>query len=204
MTFGGGGSGAPNGFDATFPWTTLDDTQLDVILRATQQRERGTVLAAPRLTLFSGQQATVDVGEEVPYAGEGTAPATRPAEGLPAITVLPDGYLFLEIQPAVSSDRRFVTMTLKPTVALIPLRLDLGDVPKGETQQRPAQTQVILRDDQTVVLGGLTRKPEEVQEKIPALGDIPLLGRLFTSRGERRKKTELLILVTPTVTLEQE
>jgi general secretion pathway protein D len=66
------------------------------------------------------------------------------------------------------------------------------------TNQRKIQTAVVVHDGETIVLGGLTKETDTQQiDKIPFLGDIPLLGRLFQTRAKQRVKQELLIIMTP-------
>jgi general secretion pathway protein D len=118
--------------------------------------------------------------------------------------------VLLTVLPDVSPEGQMITLTMMPQVVDPPTWKNYGSLytaPDGTTQQltmeqpffhtRTLQTTVALYNGATVVMGGMiTENRTEVDDKIPLLGDIPIIGRLFRSRYETSEKHNLLIFVT--------
>ena len=166
--------------------------------------QRGEVVSSPRILAMNNTDAYIDVYEEIPqfYPERGTDIAGNIiitwTEGEP-VTFGTDLY----VRPRINSDNS-VTMFLSPMFTELGQRVTPGS---GDfafttygTVDRSFSTMVRVRDGQTVVLGGLTRRREDDQRfKVPGLGDIPIIGGLFQGRARRTENSELLWFVTPRV-----
>lgn len=118
----------------------------------------------------------------------------------------------LDVIPHVSADGYTVQLNLIPTVTEFlgydpnPYRAQVGtlqnqpDYPLPHFRVRQVTTSAIVWDGQTIMMGGLiSEKVQRVKDKVPVLGDVPLLGRLFRSEGSASQKRNLVIFVTPTI-----
>ncbi len=153
------------------------------------------VLANPKIATLNGREASILIGERIPFqvtgtvfAGGGAAPVTtvqREEVGIKLrITPLinPDGYITTQISPEVSTVSEF--------------RGQNNDLPVVSTRQ--ASTTIRLKDGSTAILGGLlSENKTNAVTKVPLLGDIPGLGYLFQHRVTQTDKTDLVIEVTP-------
>jgi type II secretory pathway component GspD/PulD (secretin) len=154
------------------------------------QKGKGRVLADPRITTLSGRTASIRAGDTISIltttAGNaGTIATTQVQSFQTGVT--------LDITPVVSPDGG-VTVWLHPVVnSLIGTN---GGVPEIST--RDTQTTVHLHDDETLVIGGLIQENEtRTTTKLPLLGDLPLLGRVFRNDNVQGQRNELIIVVTP-------
>jgi pilus assembly protein CpaC len=173
------------------------DLNLAATIQALEQKSLVQVLAEPNVLAINGKQASFLAGGEFPYpvlqgssTGSGTAAITVQFREfgvrlnfIPNIT--PRGTILLDVAPEVSALDFSQGLTLQGfTIPAI--------------TSRKVRTEVELRPGQSFAIGGLLdRQLTETLEKIPLLGDIPLLGKLFHSRSINRQNTELLVIVTP-------
>ena len=172
-------------------------TALDLLVRNGNAR----VLANPKIATLNGHEASILIGERIPFvvtgtvfAGGGAAPVQtvqREEVGVKLrITphINPDGYITTEITPEVSSVTDFKGAN--------------NDLPVVSTRQ--ATTTVRLKDGNSVVIGGLLSEQKNTQvTKVPLLGDIPFLGLLFRHQVTQLEKSDLVIEVTPHIMPEQ-
>jgi pilus assembly protein CpaC len=172
--------GGPGRFDVSFDAGPLS---IDASLRALESRNAVRFLAEPTLTALSGQPADFLVGGQFPIQ-------TRdPATGI-VTTEFKDFGVKLGFTPAVRSDG-IIGLTVSTEVSEIVSAL-------GQLTVRRANTTVELPTGTTLAIGGLLQDTVRQQiNKMPGLGDIPILGALFRSRDFIQRKTELVILVTP-------
>jgi len=138
--------------------------------------------------------ADTAVGQKTTTTGEGAgATATQEAERMTTGTSLtvvpqvnPDGYITMTIEPSVTRAVASGTFTGNPVFL--------------DPETRSAKTTVMIKDGQTVVIGGLiTRDVTRVNRKVPILGDIPLLGLAFRHKSDQEETKELIIFLTPHV-----
>ena len=152
---------------------------------------RGRVLADPRITTLSGRTATIRAGDTLSIltttAGNaGTIATTQVQSFQTGVT--------LDITPLVDAEGG-ITVALHPVVNSL-LGLSAAGVPEIST--RDTQTTVHLRDNETLVIGGLIQENEtRTNTKIPLLGDVPLIGRAFRNEQRTSSRNELIIVVTP-------
>ncbi len=162
---------------------------LGVQLNLLIQKGNARVLADPRITTLSGRTATIHAGDSIGIltttgGGVGTATTTQ-------LQTFQTG-VNLDITPLVAGDD--VTVSLHPVVNS--LSGILNGVPQIST--RDAQTTVHLRNDQTLVIGGLIQESvTRTEQKIPIVGDLPGVGHLFRNQQVSSTRNELVIVVTP-------
>ncbi len=175
-------------------------TYLEVTLRAIIQERKGRVLACPRVAVMNGQEADIFVGQERYFSllsGQASNPYYR-LESIKAgvtlkvrVQIGDNGYMVLQLEPEVSD---VATETNRDTV-------NNGDPHVNSAlpvvTRRRAKTTISVRDGQTVVIGGLLREHHRsVVEKVPLLGDIPVVGAAFRNVNQRKEQQEVVILIT--------
>jgi type II secretory pathway component GspD/PulD (secretin) len=218
------GVGTGIGHDVTTPSMSvggsafLDDIQVDFLVQATQASASTRTLIAPRLTLFNGMEANIQNGNLLNYISELTfVPGTGGAAG----STVSGGYTAtietlqllttLDVIAVVSADRRYVTMQLTPSIQSLnsmtnfPLGNNGDFVQLPDVQVSAISTIVTVPDGGTLLLGG-QRNMEEIEREsgTPGLDKIPVLNRLFSSRGKIREEKTLLILVRPKIIIPRE
>jgi pilus assembly protein CpaC len=149
-------------------------------------------LAEPNLIARSGQKASFLAGGEVPIPvageeGQITVDYKKFGVGLDFTpTVLADGLISLEIAPEVSSIDKSASVALGNGISV-----------PGFVVRR-AQTSIDLKNGQSFMMAGLLQTENDmIQERVPGLGKLPVLGALFSSRAYQRRETDLVIIVTP-------
>jgi type IV pilus assembly protein PilQ len=177
-----------------------DNMNIDAILRASQEDVRAKLLANPRIMVLDNQQAEIKIVEEIPYqeltetSAGGSIGTTQFRDVGVELRVTPhltrDGLIRLQLNPKFSARTGDVLLnTGNPNVP-----------PQPIISTRETTTTALIHNGQTVVIGGL-KKQEVLQQvnKIPLLGDLPLLGGLFRFEGEKTINSELVIFITPYV-----
>ncbi len=169
-----------------------DDVILQMELNALESQGRGEIVSQPKVITGDKQEAVIKSGSEVPYQESS-------ANGETTIS-FKEAVLKLQVTPSITPDDRII-MTLEIN------QDSIGDlVPSGNGGVVPTidttelTTQVLVGNGETVVLGGVFRTVDvESESKVPVLGDIPYLGRLFTNTSVTQEKTETLIFITPRI-----
>jgi len=202
-----GGVGLTDMGGMTFQMAFVDNPEVNAILRAVRKRERATLLTAPRITVHNTQRGHVSILNEVAYIRDfDTNTATGVAVADPIVDVIRDG-IVLDVRPTISSDRRYITLELRPTLATL-LRpiptfttsLGVGTPVAIQTPQLTLQrirTTVTVPDGGSFVIGGLRQMSEtQVESGIPFISDLPLIGSLFTRRGKNVVRQDIIIVVS--------
>jgi type IV pilus assembly protein PilQ len=184
---------APNQNATTIGLSFLTgDLLLDLELSALEAEGEGEVISTPRVVTANQAEAFIQQGVEIPYEQSTSSGATA--------VQFKEAVLELKVTPLITPDNR-VQMDLaikQDTVGEIYQTSRGGSVPSIDT--REMQTQVLVANGDTVVLGGIFQDETlSREEKVPWLGDVPGLGVLFRRRGNESKKRELLIFVTPSI-----
>ncbi len=166
------------------------DYLVDLELSALQVEGKGEVLSNPRVITADLKKATIVQGRQIPYT-------TISADGVK--TEFKDAFLKLEVIPQITPDDR-IRMELKVSKdeqgQLVPTSTGL----QPTIDKREVETEVLVNNGETVVLGGVfEHNKTKTNDKVPLLGDIPLLGYLFQRNGSISTKRELLIFVTPQI-----
>ena len=175
------------GYPMPIGYFTRSAITLNLKIQALITNNEAKVLASPRITTKSGEEANVMIGERYPIvyydprAGQYQVTYVDIGTNLNLkATVLPDGAVELALEPDISN------------------LLDLVNQQYPRTANRKAKAVMRVKDGDTMVLAGLLRENESINKtKIPLLGDIPLLGQLFKSEQRQKTKNEVVIMVTP-------
>lgn len=168
---------------------------VDLELTAMQAEGRGEIVSTPRVITANQKEARIEQGVEIPYQESASSGATT--------TQFKKAVLSLIVTPQITPDDNIIMdlRVSKDNVGDLVQSATGGTVPSIDT--RAVETQVLVNDGQTVVLGGIyeTERRETIN-KVPLLGDIPGLGVLFRSTQRVSNKAELLIFVTPRILTE--
>ena len=179
---------------------TLSTDDYTVLLEALDTVGVTNILSSPRITTLDNEEAKILVGSTEPYV---TTTTTTPATG--AVTTAEsvnfiDVGVKLYVTPTIHDDD-YITMKIKPEVSSVTRFVTTGNnntIPVVETSQ--AETTVMVKNGVTIVIGGLI-KDEKIDSvnKIPILGDLPILGAAFRNKNQLLRKTELVIFLTPQI-----
>jgi pilus assembly protein CpaC len=170
------------------------DLNLAVTIRALQQSNVLQILAEPNLLALNGREASFLAGGEFPF------PTVQSGVGLAAVTITFKEFgVRLKFTPNILSDGT-IRLKIAPEVSALDFTngLTVSGFAVPALSTRRAETEVELRDGQSFAIAGLIdNRLTENASKIPGLGDIPIIGKLFRSRSVNKSKTELLVMVTP-------
>ncbi|HYE62529.1 MAG TPA: hypothetical protein VD997_11095 [Phycisphaerales bacterium] len=200
----------------------LDDIQVDFLIKATQADRRTVALTAPRLTFTNGQTSNIYVATQIAFVSDLQPVVSESAVGFdPTVDAVTEGVRML-VEGTVSADRRYVTLNIDAAVAKVegfqntPISAVAGGqlVNSAATQsfiQRPTvtvtrvQTTVTVPDQGTILLGGQRLVTEqEVETGVPVLSKVPVLNRFFSNRITSKEEQTLLILLKPTILIQNE
>jgi general secretion pathway protein D len=175
----------------------LTVSNIAAIVNAVKTNDDFRILSTPQILTTDNEEARITVGENRPYQTRAT---TDQSGGTFESFEYRDIGKILKITPHVT-EGRLVRMNLSLEVTNIDrLSTALTSTTLPVTQKRTIDTTVIVKDSQTVVIGGLIDDSSTLnQTKVPILGDIPILGWLFRSTEETNSKTNLYIFLTPRV-----
>ncbi len=170
---------------------------IDAQLRAENEVIDAKLLANPRILVIDNEQATFDIVTEQPYV-EKTITSGSVTESVKFKNV----GVKLVVKPHVARDS-MLRLDIEPEFSVLVTRVTVSssDVPVIDT--RKVKTVALVKDGQAVVLGGLRKKETSQQvNKVPMLGDIPILGQLFRFEGEATVNTELVVFITPRIIMD--
>jgi len=184
-------------------WRALSSSgQVRALVNLFGKDSRVTILSTPRLIVKSGESASIDVGTEVPIiTSQATAP-DLPNTGnqssiLQSIQYRKTGVL-LELEAVVHSGQRVDLKLTQEVSEATPT--DTSEISSPSIFSRRLQTSLSLSDGESMLLGGLISSSRtDSKSKVPLLGDIPAVGRLFQNRRREGSRTEMLMLITPYV-----
>ena len=178
------------GSDLT-PGITASALNITAVLKALDKKGLLNILSTPNILTTDNKEAEINVGENVPFQGSSTLSTT----GTTTSVERKDIGINLKIKPQIS-EGDYIRMDINQEISAV--KDSKGQAIDLVTTKRSAKTSVVVKDKETVVIGGLIQDTEEeVISKVPLLGDIPLLGWLFKTKSKTRVKTNLMILLTP-------
>jgi type II secretion system protein D len=194
--------GFPYASAADFTLGTLDFSKFQMVLNFLRSRTNTKLVASPRIVTVNNQKAKINVGQVIPIATyeRDTTTGNWAITGWESQNV----GVNLEVTPQISPDGH-IKLQLKPEVSNIISYIGEGQNQRPITSSRTAETEVIVKDGETVVIGGLVKeKQSSTVNKVPFLGNLPFIGKLFTNKSlgsdaEPQEKTDLLIFVTATI-----
>ncbi len=189
----GGVTGSSPGFTAVF-----GSGDAKVALSALASVTDVKVISAPTLMVLDNKEGILQIGDQVPIARQSTASSETP--NAPVLTQVDyrDTGIILHVKPRIGDGGR----------VLLDISQEVSDVAETRTsgidsptiRQRKVKTSVALGDGQTLALGGLVQESDNrSRSEVPGLGRVPIVGNLFRSKGSRKGRTELLILIRPRV-----
>ncbi|MUJ26844.1 type IV pilus secretin PilQ [Aliivibrio fischeri] len=170
------------------------DLLLDLELSALQAESKAEIISSPRLITTNKKPAYIEQGTEIPYLEASSSGATSVS--------FKKAVLSLMVTPQITPDNRLVLdLTVTQDRPGQVVKTGTGEAVAIDTQR--IGTQVLVDNGETVVLGGIYQHSlSNSVEKVPVLGDLPLLGALFRRSSENIGKKELLIFVTPKVVIQ--
>ncbi len=198
---------APTISGNTYTYGTLSFTSFQAVFNFLRTRANTKIISNPRITVLNNQKATINVGREIPLPSFERNNTTGSFE-ISGFTYRKTGVI-LTVTPHINNANE-ILVDLKPEVSSQPA----GDVTifasSGSLTQIPnfsvttAETQVLIKSGETIAIGGLlTDQLSATENKVPILGDIPLVGKIFRSKreaqGESNEKVETIFFVTVTV-----
>jgi len=171
-----------------------------VLIQALSSSSAANLLSTPSIITLDNQESEIIVGQNVPFrTGESTVTGDGTTNPFTTIERRDVG-LSLKVTPTISADG-LVRLVVEQTTEDISTT-NVAGASDLITNKREIKTTVLADDGETVVLGGLIKDDYQVSKsKVPLLGDIPLLGRLFSSESETRVKRNLLVFLRPTIML---
>lgn len=196
-------------------WTYLGDLQLQMLLRAVSKAERVEVVTAPRLLVFNGARASLQVLNQFAYVQDYNVEiATASSIADPVIQVIQDGVV-LDVRPVVSADRRFVTLDLRPTVAVLTQPIEsfittlnvatTVEIQLPELEIQRLRTVASVPDGGTLLLGGLRLHTNQNNTAgVPILRNIPIVSLFFDRKANFIDNRKTLILLTANIVIPKE
>lgn len=181
----------------TFKFKGIEYLSIGALLRAVQTDADVNVLSTPNILTTDNQKAKIMVGENIPFVGSQTQSAATGGNTTFNIERKDVG-ISLEITPQITSDdnvRLEINQEISSVIATAGLNPNLVG---PSTSKRSASTTVVVKDRETMVIGGLIRdNVVSSTMKVPLLGDIPILGWFFKYKTTKVEKTNLMIFITP-------
>ncbi len=202
LTYPFGSSGAPERYNVNLPVSNpagsiavgiLSGAKLvDLELSAAEAETEAKDISSPRVITANQKEATITQGVEIPYQQSASSGATSIS--------FKNAVLQLKVTPQITPDNRIILDLDVRDDEVGQVVVESGGVNVPSIDTREVTTQVLVNDGQTVVLGGILQtKSSDVINKVPWLGDIPVLGHLFKNTNRTNNKDELLIFVTPKI-----
>jgi type IV pilus assembly protein PilQ len=194
---GGAGTGVSLAADKIFGALTLGRIANNYLVNATitaaASEGKAKVLSDPKITTLNNQAANINVTTQIPYVTSNVASTGVQTQTVSYVTT----GIQLTVTPSINADGR-ILLIINPNVSQPSVTASANTqtgAPAVDT--RNAQTSVLVRDGETIVIGGLISDSlQDTISKIPLLGDIPVLGWLFKKKTKIRTRNELLIFVT--------
>jgi general secretion pathway protein D len=179
-----------------FAGQSRDGTIFGVILNALKRDTGSNVLSTPSIMTLDNQPASILVGQEIPIT---TGESLGSANTNPFRTIeRKDVGVKLEVKPQINEGEA-IKLFIRQEVSSIagPISIQSSEL---VTNKRQVETTVQVNNGEIVVLGGLIEDDEQTSlDKVPLLGDIPVLGRLFQSETKSRRRTNLMVFLRPTI-----
>jgi general secretion pathway protein D len=183
--------------------STITVPAFGIALNALQANSAVDIVSTPTILTMDNEEAKIVVGRNIPFP----VSTGRDNNGQPIVSYQrEDVAITLKVTPQIN-ESNFVTLEIFQEVQEVEEDSQGLDASTAGfiTSKRSAETTVVVRDNQTVVIGGLIGTTEtEVETKVPILGDLPLLGMLFRGRHQSSRKTNMLIFLTPHIIEEPE
>ena len=174
----------------SFAFSVLSDSAfIDLELSALENNGQAEIVSQPKVITGDKQQATIMSGTEIPYQEASASGATT--------TAFKEAVLKLDVTPQITPDNRII-MDLVINQDSVGALNQASGIPTIDVTE--VMTKVLVQNGQTVVLGGIFQVEQvKGEDKVPFLGDIPVLGRMFKRDITSQEKRELLVFITPKI-----
>lgn len=184
-----------------------DDLQL--LIQLIDQMGKTNTLSSPRLTVLNKEEAQISVATRQPFVSQTVVQSVNSSTTADQVQFVDVG-VTLSVTPTITQDD-FIVMKIKPEISSAGTPVELQGVSQGSNTPftrtiipvvttQELETTVMVKSSTTLVIGGLIQDSEsKTIVKMPVLGNIPILGRAFSSKSIDASKTELVVFLTPTV-----
>lgn len=172
---------------------------LSALIQMLATDQKTNILSTPQVLASNNQQATIRVGEEIPVLKDVSFVKTDASVSGEIVKSYDYKTVAIElvVTPRINMEKDVALDVLLTIKNILGTNVDLN---APILASREAKTSVVVKDGQTIVIGGLMKDDNSVSDsKIPLLGDIPLVGWLFKKQGNTKEKTELMVFITPYV-----
>ncbi len=200
---------ATTGFDGTIAKTESttaglrlgwlsSSVDIDVLLKAQHEKVNAKLLANPRILVLDNETADMKIVSEIPYQEL----QESSLGGSIGATAFREVGVELQVTPHLAKRDEMIRLHIRPVFSVVTGEVQVAGIgvtyPQPVVDRREADTKLLVRNGQTVVLGGLRKRQATKQvNKVPLLGDLPILGGLFRFKGEDTVNSELLVFITP-------
>ncbi len=182
-----------------FRQSATGELTLGAIARALETDDNANILSMPNIITLDNEEARIIVGQNVPFiSGQFTTPASGGSATVNPFQTIErkDIGLSLRVKPQISEGGA-VRMAIYQETSNVQPKGDASDI---ITNKRSIETNVLIDDGEIIVLGGLIEDTiSDNEEKVPGLGDIPVVGNLFKYQKRGRTKTNLMVFLRPTI-----
>jgi general secretion pathway protein D len=181
-----------------------DDFSFSAVLRALQENIDANILSTPSLLTLDNEEASIIVGQNVPFkTGSYTSTGNATSVSSPFQTIQRNNVgLTLKVTPHINEGDSLV-LEISQEVSSLTGAASLVDAADVITNERKIESKVMADNGQIIVLGGLIKDDvQESAQKVPLLGDIPVVGRLFRSNSSKKTKTNLMVFLRPVIVRE--
>ena len=170
---------------------SVDGTDLNMLVNALETNTDAKTLANPKVLVLNGQQSRIQIGKRLGYFVT-TATQTSTLQDVQFLEV----GVVLDVTPTISDDGQ-VLLRVKPEVSNGAIN-PITTLPEKEATE--VETSVLLPDGHGIIIGGLIQETDiETQNKVPFLGDLWLIGRLFQRRTVQRERSEVIVVLVPRI-----
>ncbi len=184
--------------DPTFTYGTLSAAVFTAILDFLKTDSKTKFLARPRILTMSNETAEIKIATDeaigqntVTSSSEGTATTSVEAERRQT-------GVSLKVTPQVDPQTQTVTMFIQPSVSVAKTGATFNNTTYKDPETRSSQTTLMVKDGETIVVGGLIKNNEETTiKRVPIVGDIPIIGLLFRHKDKTVEERELIVFITP-------
>ncbi len=186
---------ADAGGTGVFRFGSLDINQFKALLAMLKTQSFAKVLSNPVITTLNNREANITVGQAIPYV---SASQVNAETGQVTNTIAQaNADISLVVTPSVTGNDE-VFLDIKPTISSVLGFTDLGGNSTPNLSNRSAVTQVICKNNHTIVIGGMIKTDKSSSiSKVPFFGDLPGIGKFFQKKTMRETRTELIIFITP-------
>lgn len=176
----------------------LNTPNIQVALNALADVTKVDIVSSPSLTVLDNKKAVLQIGDEVPIATQSAVSIVAPGAPIVNTVSFRSTGVILGITPRIGENGR-VLLDIEQEVSNVTATTS-SSIDSPTIQQRRIKTQVAVGSGESIVLAGFIQdRAEKVNQQVPLLGNVPVVGNLFKDKDDRIRRTELLIAITPQI-----